>query len=263
MDYNNAKVLFSVKKVSKDYGEGTGIVHALKSVSLDIYDGELLCILGESGSGKSTLLNLVAGLDRPNEGSILFYNKESNENNNENLNKIKNKESTKSDVKDLTKCSAKELTKFRREEIGFIFQFFNLIDEINVYQNLTLTPGSTRDKDAVKKILGEMGIEDKMYKYPRELSGGEQQRVSIGRAINKKSSVILCDEPTGALDYKSGKEILKLLEKIHNEEGKTLIIVTHTIEIAKMCDRIITVKSGKIIDDTINTNKIKASEVSW
>lgn len=229
--------LFEIKNLSKDYGFGDGVTHAIVQNNFDIYEDELICVCGESGSGKTTLLNIIAGLDRPTSGLVLFKNK------------------------DITLLSDKELTLFRQKEIGFVFQFFNLIDELSVYQNITLIPGCEKDKEKVKKILEDVGLETKINKYPRELSGGEQQRVSIARAINKPSSIILCDEPTGALDNKTGKEILTLLEKIHNDKHKTIIIVTHAQAIANMCDRIITLKNGRIISDIRNTHKIKAIEV--
>lgn len=229
--------LFEIKSLNKDYGFGDAVTHAIVNNNFDIYKEELICVCGESGSGKTTLLNIIAGLDKPTSGSILFKGK------------------------NLTSLPGKELTAFRKKEIGFVFQFFNLIDELSVYQNITLIPGCEKDKEKVKKILEDVGLQDKFNKYPRELSGGEQQRVSIARAINKPSSIILCDEPTGALDNKTGKEILMLLEKVHNDNHKTIIIVTHARAIANMCDRIITLKNGQIISNEINKKKIKATEV--
>lgn len=232
-------VLLKAEKLCKDYGEGTGVTHALIDVDLEIYEGELLCIVGGSGSGKSTLLNIIGGIDRPMSGTIQYHGK------------------------DISKLSDNELTIFRRDEIGFVFQFFNLIDEINVYQNLTIVKNSDKDRQKLTKLLASMGLHEKLNKYPRELSGGEQQRVSIARALNKPSSILLCDEPTGALDYQSGKEILQLIEQLHENEKKTIVIVTHTKEIAKMCDRTIMVKSGRIVGDVENYRKIRAKEVNW
>lgn len=233
------KVLIKTSNLCKDYGEGTGITHALSNVDLEIYEGELLCILGGSGSGKSTLLNLIAGLDKATSGSVMFLKE------------------------DITKLSDNALATYRENKIGFVFQFFNLIDEINVYQNLTILDNSNDNKKDIEALLNKLGIKDKLYKYPRELSGGEQQRVSFARALNKPSNILLCDEPTGALDYQSGKEILQLIEKIHHDEKKTIVIVTHTKEIARMCDRTIMLKSGKIVGDVINISKRKAKDIEW
>lgn len=241
MKIKNSKTsnIYRVDNLSKDYGKGEGITHALNNISFLIKEGELLCILGDSGSGKTTLLNLLAGLDHPNKGNI-YYKK-----------------------KDITKYNDAALTKFRRDHVGFVFQFFNLLDELTVYQNLTITPGSNKSKEAVHKLLSNLGIENKINKFPRELSGGEQQRVGIARALNKNYDILFCDEPTGALDHHSGKEILKLIEQLHESEHKTIVIVTHKKEIAKMCDRVIVLKSGQINEEVINKKKISASEVTW
>lgn len=233
------KPLFKIKNITKVYGQGNGATKALNNISLTINEGELLCVLGDSGSGKSTLLNLLGGLDKPTSGSIYF--------NDLNIASFKNSKSTQ----------------YRCHEIGFIFQFFNLLDELNVYQNITIIPGCNKKKDSVEKLLSSMGLKGYLKKYPRELSGGEQQRVCIARAINKSSRVILADEPTGALDYKSGKDILKLIETLHKKDKKTIILVTHNTEIAKMCDRIIKLKSGKIIDNYINKNKKSSKDINW
>lgn len=236
---NRNECIYQIKNISKNYGKGEGITHALNNINFTIKEGELLCILGDSGCGKTTLLNLLAGLDHPNQGNIKFKSIE------------------------ITKLNDKELTKFRRDSIGFVFQFFNLLDELTVYQNLTITPGSNKNKTQVLKLLDQLGIANKINKFPRELSGGEQQRVGIARALNKHYDVLFCDEPTGALDHRSGKEILKLIENLHKKEKKTIVIVTHKKEISKMCDRIITLKSGQIIKQEINKKKIHASEVIW
>lgn len=233
------EILYKINKLSKHYGEGSGLTKALDEIDLEIYKGELLCILGGSGSGKSTLLNLLGALDKPTSGEIIFDNK------------------------NIAILNRSKSTIYRRKEVGFIFQFFNLLDELNVYQNITLIPGCNRNKYAVEKLLNKMGLKDSLKKYPRELSGGEQQRVCIARAINKPSSIILADEPTGALDYKSGKEILKLIETLHNKEKKTIILVTHNTEIAKMCDRVIKLKSGKIIENYINKNVKSSKDINW
>ena len=209
---------------------------ALNDVSIKVYEHDFLVILGGSGCGKSTLLNMLGGIDKVESGQILV------------------------EGKDVCEFSDKELTLYRRNTIGFVYQFFNLINDITVYQNVILAPGS--DKEKGLELLDRVGLKDKKDKFPRQLSGGQQQRVAIARALNKNSDILLCDEPTGALDDASGKAVLKLLEEIHNE-GKTIVFVTHTKEIAGMANRVITMKDGKVIKDEINENVIKAEEVVW
>lgn len=234
------ETIYRIVNLNKDYGEGTGVVHALKNVNFEIHKGEMICIVGGSGSGKSTLLNLIAGMDKADSGSIFYRGK------------------------DVVKYNAKETTLYRRNVIGFVFQFFNLLDELTVYQNVTLTPGCKQKRDEILPLLKKLGIEKKIDKYPRQLSGGEQQRASVARALNKESEILLCDEPTGALDYRSGKELLKLIEQLHKKDkNKTIIIVTHTKEISLMCDRIITLRSGQIVSDVINKKKIHAKDIDW
>ena len=231
------KKIIEVKNVSKKYIEAEKEKYALNDVSLNVYDKEFLVILGGSGSGKSTLLNLIGGLDNLDSGNILVNGK------------------------DITKFNKKELTLYRKDDIGFVYQFYNLLPELTVIQNVTLAPGA-RDKNVAEKLLDLVGLKDKINKYPNQLSGGEQQRVAIARAINKKSNILLCDEPTGALDDKSGRQVLELLKKLH-DEGKTIVLVTHIKEISKIADRIITIKDSKIINEEINNNKISIDEVSW
>ncbi|MCR4699315.1 MAG: ABC transporter ATP-binding protein [Bacilli bacterium] len=231
------KVIIEAVDLVKTYGEDEGLMYALNHVSLKVYEHEFLVIVGGSGSGKSTLLNMLGAIDKVDSGSIIVNGN------------------------DITKYNNKKLTLYRRYEIGFIYQFFNLINDVTVYQNVTLAPG-TKNKERALGLLDRVGLLDKKHKFPRQLSGGQQQRVAIARALNKESNILLCDEPTGALDDASGKAILKLLEEIH-AEGKTIVLVTHTKEIAQMADRIITMKDGKIVHEEINTNIVKAEEVNW
>lgn len=233
----NKNVLIEAKNLVKTYGEGEGLTYALNDVSIKIYEHDFLVIIGGSGCGKSTFLNMIGAIDTVDSGSIIVNGR------------------------DITSLKDKDLTLYRRNEIGFIYQFFNLINDITVYQNVTLAPGS-RNKDIALKLLDRVELLDKKDKFPRQLSGGQQQRVAIARALNKKSDILLCDEPTGALDEASGKAVLKLLEEIHNE-GKTIVLVTHTKEIAQMANRIITMKDGKVISDVRNSKICKAEEVSW
>ena len=229
--------LIEAKNLVKTYGEGEGLMYALNDVSVTVYEHDFLVILGGSGSGKSTLLNMIGAIDKVDSGQIIVNDR------------------------DIVKLNDKGLTLYRRNEVGFVYQFFNLINDVTVYQNVTLSPGS-RNKERALSLLDRVGLLDKKDKFPRQLSGGQQQRVAIARALNKDSNILLCDEPTGALDDVSGKAVLKLLEDIHNE-GKTIVLVTHTKEIAQMANRIITMKNGKVISDEINEHIVKAEEVEW
>ena len=229
--------LIEAKNLVKTYGEGEGLMYALNDVSVTVYEHDFLVILGGSGSGKSTLLNMIGAIDKVDSGQIIVNDR------------------------DIVKLNDKGLTLYRRNEVGFVYQFFNLINDVTVYQNVTLAPGS-RNKERALKLLDRVGLLEKKDKFPRQLSGGQQQRVAIARALNKESNILLCDEPTGALDDVSGKAVLKLLEDIHNE-GKTIVLVTHTKEIAQMANRIVTMKNGKVVSDKINPHIVKAEEVEW
>ena len=231
------KVLIETKNLIKTYGEGEGLMYALNDVSIKVYEHDFLVILGGSGSGKSTLLNVIGGMDKVDSGEILVNGE------------------------DIVKFNDKQMTLYRRNSIGFVYQFFNLLNDVTVFQNVTLAPGS-RDKERAMGLLERVGLAEKKDKFPRQLSGGQQQRVAIARALNKESSILLCDEPTGALDDASGKAVLELLEEIHNE-GKTIVLVTHTREIAQMANRIIVMKNGKVSSEEVNNHVVKASEVNW
>ncbi len=232
------EVLIEVKDLVKKYGQDEAVVYALNHVSMKVYKGEFLIILGYSGSGKSTLLNMIGGIDKVDSGEIIYKGQ------------------------DITKFKDKELTAYRREAIGYIFQFFNLLNDITIYQNIVLAPSSTKDKAEIEKILDGVGLLAKKDKFPRQLSGGQQQRASIARAVAKKSDMLLADEPTGALDYESGKDVLKILQKLH-KEGRTIVMVTHTKEITALADRIITMKDGKIIEERQNTPIEDVDTIDW
>ena len=232
------EAIIKARGLVKSYGEGEGKTYALSHVDMEVYKNEFLVILGESGSGKSTLLNVLGGMDEVEEGEILFQGK------------------------DLAKARGRELTKYRRDSIGFVYQFFNLLNDLTVIQNVMIAPGARKHKDRALKILDRVGLSDKLDKFPGQLSGGQQQRVAIARALNKESDLLLCDEPTGALDAASGKAVLELLEEIH-EEGKTIVLVTHTKEIADMATRIIAMKDGKIVRNEVNANPRKAKDIDW
>ena len=231
------RIPVEAKNLVKTYGEGEGLMYALNDVSVTVYEHDFLVILGGSGSGKSTLLNMIGAIDKVDSGEIMVNNR------------------------DIVKLNDKGLTLYRRNEVGFVYQFFNLINDVTVYQNVTLAPGS-RNTERALKLIDRVGLLEKKDKFPRQLSGGQQQRVAIARALNKESNILLCDEPTGALDDVSGKAVLKLLEDIHNE-GKTIVLVTHTKEIAQMANRIVTMKNGKVVSDKINPHIVKAEEVEW
>ena len=231
------KILIEAKNLIKTYGEGEAKMFALNGVSINVYEHDFLVILGGSGSGKSTFLNMIGAIDKVEGGSIIVNGR------------------------DITKLTDKQLTLYRRNEIGFVYQFFNLINDVTVYQNVILAPGS-RNKERAESLLDRVGLLDKKDKFPRQLSGGQQQRVAIARALNKDSNILLCDEPTGALDDASGKEVLKLLEELH-DDGKTIVLVTHTKEIAQMANRIITMKNGNVVSEQTNEHIVKAEEVEW
>lgn len=232
------EVLIEVKDLVKKYGQDEATVYALNHVSMKVYKGEFLIILGYSGSGKSTLLNMIGGIDKVNSGEIIYKGK------------------------DITKFSDRQMTQYRREAIGYIFQFFNLLSDITIYQNIVLAPSSTKDKNEILRILDGVGLLEKKDKFPRQLSGGQQQRASIARALAKSSDMLLADEPTGALDYESGKDVLRLLQKLH-KEGRTIVMVTHTKEITALADRIITMKNGQIIEERNNTPIDDVDTIDW
>ncbi len=220
----------------KSFGTGQGKVDALVDVSLTVREGELLAILGSSGSGKTTLLNMLGGMDRPDQGKVLF-------------------EGT-----DIHAGGDRTMTKYRRDTVGFVFQSFNLIGELTALENVRLT---ATDNKAAEEALVRVGLEEKMRSYPSQLSGGQQQRVSIARALAKSSRMMLCDEPTGALDYETGRQILATLEGVSREMGKTVIIVTHTQEVARMVDRSIRMRNGHIIELCENPNPVSALDIEW
>ena len=233
------KLLLHAHRLRKTYGAGENAVKALDGVSLEIYRGELLAILGSSGSGKSTLLNMLGGMDRPDRGSIHYQGKK------------------------ISRLNDRGLTDYRYRNIGFIFQSFNLIAELTVWENVALTADFSQGADIVDRTLEIVGIRDKRDAYPSQLSGGQQQRTSIARALAGQSSLLLCDEPTGALDYATGKQILVQLEMLARQHGKTVVIVTHTQEIGKMADRVIRMKDGRIIEETVNDHPIPAESIEW
>lgn len=232
-------MLIEAKNLVKKYGKNETEIYALKDVSFSINEGELVVILGVSGAGKSTLLNILGGMDRPSEGSFFV-----------------------SGV-DISKYDSKKLSFFRRKEIGFVFQFYSLIASLNAYENVELSASVADNAHNPEEVLKSVGLEHRLLNFPSELSGGEQQRVAIARAIVKNPKMLLCDEPTGALDSKTGSEVIKLLQKMSKEKGRATIIVTHNQEIAKIADHLIVLSDGKILEDRYIENPMKAEDLQW
>lgn len=231
--------IVKLENVSRIYKSGDHEQKALDGVDLTLEEGKFVVILGPSGAGKSTLLNLLGGLDSPTSGKITVCGK------------------------DISTLTANELADYRATTVGFVFQFYNLIPTLTVHENVTLTKEISKNALSAEKMLCEVGLENHMRKFPSELSGGEQQRVSIARALAKNPKILLCDEPTGALDSETGVLVLKLLLSMAREYGKTIIIVTHNQNIAKMADVVIRVKNGRIREITEQAEPMSADEVEW
>jgi putative ABC transport system ATP-binding protein len=231
--------VFVARAISKIYQMGEVQVHALRAVDLDIYKGEFVVLLGASGSGKSTLLNILGGLDRPTSGQARFGDHE------------------------LTGATESALTLYRREHVGFVFQFYNLIPSLTAKENVELVTDIVEHPMAASEALALVGLGDRVDHFPAQLSGGEQQRVAIARAIAKRPEVLLCDEPTGALDYATGKLVLEVIERINRELGTTAIVITHNAAIAGMADRVIYLGGGTVQRIERNAHKISPSELSW
>ncbi|ANV84248.1 ABC transporter [Picosynechococcus sp. PCC 7003] len=226
-------VLFWIQHLSKTYHIGDVAVQALKNVDLELYEGEFVVLLGASGSGKSTLLNILGGLDVPSAGEIFFRGK------------------------NLTTANEAQLTRYRRNHVGFVFQFYNLIPSLTAAENVALVTDLVAHAMAPTEALTLVGLGNRLDHFPAQLSGGEQQRVAIARAIAKQPEVLLCDEPTGALDFQTGKRVLQVLEQINRDLGTTVAVITHNAGIAAMADRVLRMRSGEIV--AIETNAIKKS----
>lgn len=231
--------ILSVKNLSKNYKMGEVTVNALRNATFDVNKGEFVVILGPSGSGKSTLLNIIGGMDNPSSGNVMFKNI------------------------DITNFNEKELTLYRRNNIGFIFQFYNLLSTLTARENVELASEICKDSFDIDKILDAVGLNDRKDHFPSQMSGGEQQRVAIARAAAKNPEIMLCDEPTGALDFETGISILKVLKDINIKYKTTIIVITHNSPIAQMADRVIKMRSGEVIDITVNDSPIPAEEIVW
>lgn len=231
--------LLELSNVSRIYTSGDHELRALDNVNLSLEEGRFIVILGPSGAGKSTLLNLLGGLDSPSSGTITV------------------------DGRDISTLSSDELAEYRAEKVGFVFQFYNLIPTLTVHENVKLVDEIAPHSLSATKMLAEVGLSDHLKNFPSELSGGEQQRVSIARALAKNPKILLCDEPTGALDSETGVMVLKLLLRMAREYGKTIVIVTHNQNIAKMADEVIHVRNGKVVSHEIQSAPLSADEIEW
>jgi putative ABC transport system ATP-binding protein len=225
--------------VGKTFQMGEVAVEVLKHISLDVYDGELLVMVGPSGSGKTTMLNIMGGMDNATRGQVRFRDF------------------------DLTRASPRDLTRFRRESVGFVFQFYNLVPNLTARENVMVSTEISRNSLDVDEVLRMMGLAERMDHFPSQLSGGEQQRVAIARAVAKNPDLLLCDEPTGALDFETGKMVLRLLSDLKDNLKKTILIITHNAAIAECADRVVHLRSGEILSLEVNENPKPPEEIVW
>jgi len=231
--------VFHARRLSKIYAMGEVSVHALRDVDLDIYEGEFVVLLGPSGSGKSTLLNILGGLDAPTSGVAMWRDH------------------------DLVNASDADLTRYRREHVGFVFQFYNLIPSLTVLENVALVAEIADKPIDAREALSLVGLTERLDHFPSQLSGGEQQRVAVARAIVKSPDVLLCDEPTGALDYDTGKVVLAAIARVNQTLGTTTVVITHNAAIAGMADRVLKLGGGRIVGEERNPHRLSADEVRW
>jgi len=231
--------VFETRQVTKEYRMGEVVVRALKGVDLELFAGEFVVLLGASGSGKSTLLNILGGLDRPTAGQVFYRDQE------------------------LTRWSQHQLTQFRREHVGFIFQFYNLVPSLTAWENVSLVTELVPQALDPAAALKLVGLEARGDHFPSQLSGGEQQRVAIARAIAKRPAILLCDEPTGALDVATGILVLAAIEQVNRELGTTTVVITHNAVIASMADRVIKMSDGQIAGIDINRSKLNPRDLQW
>jgi len=238
-DHRAEKAVFEAADVTKIYRTGEVTVEALRGVNLTIYEGEFVVLLGASGSGKSTLLNILGGLDRATSGRVTFRGQE------------------------ITRLGNAELTEFRRFHVGFVFQFYNLIPSLTARENVALVTDISEDAMEPEEALSMVGLSERMDHFPSQLSGGEQQRVAIARAIVKRPDVLLCDEPTGALDVQTGKSVLRAIDRINREFGTTTAVITHNAVISRMAHRVIHISGGEIHEIRENEGRCSAEELDW
>ena len=228
-----------LENVSKIYGSKEVKIIAVDEISFRIKKGEFVVVVGPSGAGKTTVLNILGGMDKATSGNVWI------------------------DGKNIAKYTDRQLTGYRREDIGFVFQFYNLVPNLTALENVELALQICKDPLDARTVLEEVGLKERLTNFPAQLSGGEQQRVSIARALAKNPKLLLCDEPTGALDYNTSKDILKLIEDVNKKYGNTIIIVTHNDAIKNMADRVITLRDGRIRKNYVNDNKIPAADLEW
>ncbi len=234
-----AEVFLHVEGLGKGYGEGDARVEVLRNIDVSLSKGEMSVLLGPSGSGKSTFLNIIGGLESADAGRIVI------------------------DGYELTQLSSKKIGEYRRNELGFVFQFYNLVPDLTIKENIEVCAHLGKNPLSTKDLLGSLGLWDHRNKFPRQVSGGQQQRCAIGRALVKNPRLLLCDEPTGALDYKTSKEILALIEQVNKEYGCTVVIVTHNDAIKNMAPRILRLHDGCLIENSINSEPIPAEQLEW
>jgi putative ABC transport system ATP-binding protein len=238
-DHGDAVPVLGIRGLCKTYGAGDTAVRALRGIDLEVASGEFVVLLGASGSGKSTLLNILGGLDRPSSGEVRFLEHR------------------------LTDASDDDLTRYRREHVGFVFQFYNLIPSLTVRENVALVTDIAADPMPVDEALALVALSPRRDHFPAQLSGGEQQRVAIARAIVKRPQLLLCDEPTGALDYATGKLVLEVIARINRELGTTAIVITHNAAIAGMADRVVRLADGAIASVEVPARRLTPAELSW
>ena len=236
---NNTEAYVKLDKVSKIYKMGEVEIRAVDNISFEISKGEFVVVVGPSGAGKTTVLNILGGMDTATKGNVFV------------------------DGSNIAKYNSHQLTTYRRDDIGFVFQFYNLVPNLTALENVELAMQICKNPLDAKKVLCEVGLEDRMGNFPAQLSGGEQQRVSIARALAKNPKLLLCDEPTGALDYQTGKAILKLLQDMCREKGMTVIVITHNSALTPMADRVIHIKNGTVSAMELNTDPTPVEEIEW
>lgn len=232
-------MFIDISNLKKSYASGMVTTDVLKGIGMNIQKGEIGVILGPSGSGKSTLMNILGGIDRGDSGRVIV------------------------DGIEVNKLSDDKLTDYRREHIGFVFQFYNLVPNLTVGENIEVVSNISKSPLNVDEVLAAVGMKDKKHRFPRELSGGEQQRVSIARAIVKNPKLLLCDEPTGALDFDTSRSILQLLQEVNKKYGTTILMITHNAAIAAMANKVFKVRSGEIVEKTVNQTIVPAERIAW
>ena len=239
MQASHDEVIFKAEGLTKIYRMGDVQVHALRGIDLVLRQSEFVVMLGPSGSGKSTLLNILGGLDVPTDGHVWYHGE------------------------DLTRADDPQLTQFRRQHVGFVFQFYNVIPSLTARENVAIVTDISPDPMPPEEALARVGLAERLDHFPAQLSGGEQQRVAIARAIAKRPVVLLCDEPTGALDSATGVRVLEALERVNTELGTTTVVITHNVDIARMAHRVLYMADGRIVREQVNTERLPARELHW